>query len=175
MNRLTNRLAPMAAGLTACGLLLTGCGAGQISQTADQQAAVNGMSANVKSIALRNVHLQATQTGDFLQPGRILPLVFVAANNSADVNDKLVSITSDAGTVALAGNTSIPAGQALVLSAAAPVQSTDPTVQPTVPSAQVTLTKPITNGLSYNFTFDFEKAGKTTVAVPLAAGENTHS
>lgn len=178
VNRLTNRLAPAAAGLAACGLLLTGCGSGQISQTAGQEAAVNGMSANVKSIALRNVHLQATQTGDFLQPGRIVPLVFVAANSSPDVNDKLVSITSDAGTVALTGDTSIPAGGALVLRpAASATQTADAASQSAAPaaaSAQVTLTKPITNGLSYNFTFDFEKAGKTTVAVPLAAGESAH-
>ena len=114
MNRLTNRLVAATAGLAACGLLITGCGSGQISQTADQQAAVNGNSVNVKSIALRNVHLQATQTGDFLQPGRILPLLFIAANSSPDTNDKLVGITSDVGTVALTGDGSIPAGGALV-------------------------------------------------------------
>ena len=117
MNRLTNRLVAATAGLAACGLLITGCGSGQISQTADQESAVNGMSANVKSIALRNVHLQATQTSDFLQPGRIVPLLFVAANDSADVNDKLVGITSEFGKVALTGDTSIPAGGALVAGA----------------------------------------------------------
>ncbi len=37
--------------------------------------------------------------------------------------------------------------------------------------AMVALSKPITNGLTYNFTFDFEKAGETTVAVPISAGE----
>ena len=159
MNRLTNRLTAVTAGLAACGLLLTGCGAGQISQTAGQEAAVNGMSANLKDIALRNVHLQATQTGDFLQPGRIVPLVFVAANNSPDVDDKLVGITSDVGNVALTGDSSIAAGSALVAGTSGPQ------------TAQVTLTKPITNGLSYNFTFDFEQAGRTTVAVPIAAGD----
>lgn len=159
MNRLTNRLTAMTAGLAACGLLLTGCGAGQISQTADQEAAVNGMSVNVKNIALRNVHLQATQTGDFLQPGRIVPLVFVAANDSPDVNDKLVGITSDVGNVALSGDGTVAAGSALVAGSSG------------TPMAQVTLTKPITNGLSYNFTFNFEKAGSTTVAVPISAGD----
>jgi hypothetical protein len=33
------------------------------------------------------------------------------------------------------------------------------------------LSKPITNGLTYNFTFDFQKSGKTTVSVPISAGE----
>ena len=159
MNRLTNRLTATTAGLAAFGLLLTGCGSGQISQTAGQEAAVNGMSANLKNIALRNVHQQSSQSGDYLQPGRIVPLVFVAANDSPDVNDKLVGISSDVGNVVLTGDGSIAAGSALV----AGVGGGE--------TAQVTLTKPITNGLSYNFTFDFEKAGRTTVAVPIAAGE----
>lgn len=173
VNRLTNRLAAATAGLAACGLLVTGCGSGQISQMADQQAAVNGTAANVKSIALRNIYLQATQSGDFLQPGRIVPLLFVAANNSTDVNDKLVSVTSDIGTVALTGDGNVPAGGALVAGPGG--GQTQPAGTPVPPTAAVTLTKPITNGLSYNFTFDFEKAGRTTVAVPLAAGEGTGS
>ena len=37
--------------------------------------------------------------------------------------------------------------------------------------AAVTLTQPITNGLTYKFTFDFDKAGQTTVAVPISASE----
>lgn len=168
MNRLTNRLVAASAGLVACGLALTGCGAGQISQTATQEAAVNGNSANVKNIALRNVHIQAEQSSDYLQPGKTVPLVFLAANNSPDVDDKLVAITSETGTVVLTGGGSVPAGEALVVSApgaAEPMGSAKPQ------TAVVTLSKPITNGLTYNFTFDFEKAGKTTVAVPIAAGE----
>lgn len=168
MNRFSNRVFAASAGLAACGLILTGCGSGQISQTADQQAAVNGNSGAVKNIVLRNVHLQATQSGDFLQPGKVVPLVFVAANNSPDVDDKLVGITSDAGTVALSGDTAIPAGRALVVSAkggAAAMGSAAPQ------AAAVTLGKPVTNGLTYNFTFNFEKAGQTTIAVPISAGE----
>ena len=168
MNRLTNRLVAASAGLAACGLILTGCGSGQISQVADQEAAVNGMSANAKDIALRNVHLMASQTGDFLQPGKVVPLVFVAANNSLDVDDKLVGITSDFGTVALSGDGVIPAGQALVIG---PKGGAEAMGSAAPASADVTLSKPITNGLSYPFTFTFEKAGATTVAVPISAGE----
>lgn len=169
MNRFSNRLVTASAGLAACALVLTGCGSGQISQTADQQAAVNGNSATVKNIALRNVHIQVTQSGDFLQPGKTVPLVFVAANDSVDVNDKLLGITSEAGTVALTGDGSIPAGGALVVSAKGAAEAMG---SATSESAEVTLSKPITNGLTYDFTFNFEKAGKTTIAVPIAAGEN---
>ena len=173
MNRFSTRLVAAAAGLAACGAILTGCGSGQISQVADQESAVNGMSADVKSLALRNVHLQSAQTGDFLQPGRIVPLLFVAANSSPDVDDKLLGITSDIGTVALTGDGAIPAGRSLVAGpGGGQVQPAGTTVPPT---AAVTLTKPVTNGLSYDFTFNFEKAGSTTVAVPISAGENARA
>jgi hypothetical protein len=32
------------------------------------------------------------------------------------------------------------------------------------------LAKPITNGLTYPFTFTFEKAGQASVMVPISAG-----
>lgn len=168
MTRFSNRLFAASAGLAACGVLLTGCGAGQISQTATQEAAVNGTSATAKDIVLRNVHLQAVQTSGFIQPDKVVPLVFVAANNSPDTDDKLVSVTSDVGTVALDGDMAVPAGRALVVGPegeAAAMGSATPS------TAAVTLTKPITNGLNYTFTFNFEKAGQTAVAVPISAGE----
>ena len=39
--------------------------------------------------------------------------------------------------------------------------------------ATVALTKPITNGLNYNFTFDFEKAGTSAWPCRFRAGEPT--
>lgn len=170
MNRLTNRLVAASAGLAACGLILTGCSAGQISQTADQESAVNGATANVANIALRNIHLQAVQTGAAVEAGRTVALIFVAANISPDVNDKLISISSDVGTVAVTGATAIPAGTSLIVGSAdgqdeaTALGSAEPT------KAEVTLTQPITNGLTYKFTFDFDKAGQTTISVPISAG-----
>jgi copper(I)-binding protein len=172
VHRLKNRLFTASAGLAVCGLILTGCGAGQISQTANQGSAVNGNSANAKSIALRNVHLLAVQKGDFLQPGQTVPLVFVAANSSPDVNDKLVGITSDVGTVALTGDGAIPAGATLVVGSA--MGQAEAMGNATPFAAEVTLSKPITNGLTYNFTFTFDKAGQVSVAVPISAGETPH-
>lgn len=172
MTRFKNRVFAATAGLAACGVILTGCSAGQISQSADQQAAVNGNSVNLKDIALRNVHLQATQSGDFLQPGRIVPLLFVAANSSPDVGDKLVSITSDVGTVALTGDGAVPANGALIVGpASGQAEAMADAAAP--PTATVTLTQPVTNGIGYKFTFNFEKAGSTTLSVPISAPEPT--
>lgn len=163
--------------LAACGLAgviaLSGCSAGQQAQSAVQEPAVNGTSLNVGPVALRNIHLRADQESDYVQPGREVELLFQAANNSPDVNDKLRSITSDIGTVTLTGDTTLPAGGVLTVGAPdgqpTPLEDVDAAE---AAEAKLTLTKPITNGLNYNFTFDFEKAGSTTVAVPISAGES---
>jgi copper(I)-binding protein len=160
-----------AIGLAAA-VALTGCGAGQISQTAMQEPAVNGTSANIGEVALRNIHIRGAQTSDYIQPGREVELLFQASNTSADINDKLVSITSDIGDVALTGDTSLPASGALVVGAPdgqiTPLESVEPAE---AVEAKVTLNKPITNGLTYKFTFNFQRAGQGTVAVPVSAGE----
>jgi hypothetical protein len=171
MDRFKPRASAIAAGLAAA-VALSGCGAGQVSQTASQEPGVNGTSANVGQIALRNIHLRATQSTDYVQPGREVELLFVAVNNSPDVNDKLVSITSEVGRVSLPGDTSIPANDVLVVGKA------DGQPEPLENAglakgaeAKVALTKPITNGFTYKFVFDFEKAADATVAVPMSAGE----
>ena len=91
----------LTAGLAACalatGMTLTGCSVGQVSQTATQAPAVNGTGATVGDITLRNVHLRAAQTIDYVQPGRNVELLLVASNGSPEDDDKLVSISSDVG------------------------------------------------------------------------------
>lgn len=170
MNRLTNRVVAASAGLAACGLILTGCGSGQISQTADQQSAVNGATANVANIALRNVHLQAVQTGAALEPGQTVELIFAAANTSPDINDKLVSVSSEVGSVAITGDTAIPAGTSLIVGSADGQAEATPMGSAKPAKAEVTLTKPVANGMTYGFTFTFDKAGQTEVQVPISAG-----
>ncbi len=160
-------------GLATAGLVvataIAGCSAGQVSQVATQEPAVNGTTGNIGQIALRNVHIQASSTGDALEPGSDVDLVLAAANNSADVNDRLLGITSDVGTVTLTGDTAVPANGLLMVGmpdgATAPADGTGGT------DASVALTKPIRNGLTYNFTFKFEKAGEKTLAVPISAGD----
>ena len=176
MNRFQSRSYAVAPLLAACGLAaafaLSGCSAGQVAQTATQEPAVNGTLATVGEIALRNIHLRATQSTDYVQPGRDVELLFVAANNSPDVNDKLLSVSSDVGTVSLSGDTTVPANGVLLVGEPdgqiAPLEAAE---KASAVQAKIALTKPISNGLTYNFTFDFDKAGETTVAVPISAGE----
>jgi hypothetical protein len=170
-----NRFAIRAsAGLAACGLtaaVLTGCSAGQVSQTATQEPAVNGVNAQAGAIALRNVHLRAPQEKDYVEPGSEAELLFVAANESNEKANKLISIKTTVGDVTLTGDQTIPTGGVLIVGEPdgqlKPLEQTEPADAVT---AKVTLTKPVTNGLLYDFTFKFEN-GETTVAVPISAGE----
>jgi copper(I)-binding protein len=163
--------------IAACGLVATvalaGCSAGQVSQTATQQAAVNGTSANVGDIALRNIHLRADQSSDYIQPGRKAELLFQAVNESPDTGDRLISVTSDIGTVSLTGDATLPAGGVLTVGAPdGQITPLDDVEAAAAAEATMTLSAPISNGLTYNFTFKFEKAGEATVAVPISAGES---
>jgi len=180
VNRPRSRTFAVTSAVAACGLaatvVLSGCSAGQVSQTAIQHPAVNGNNAWVGEpnygIALRNVHLIAPQTSDYVQPGSPVDLVFVAANGSAEEGDKLVSITSDVGNVSLTGDTEIePAGTLVVGTPDGQPSPLGAIESANTVEATVTLTKPITNGINYDFTFTFERAGSSTVAVPISAGE----
>jgi copper(I)-binding protein len=173
--RLPFRLAKLTAWLFAvavAAVALSGCGTGQIAQTAAQEPAVNGNRLTIKNVALRDIRIQATQNnGDFLQPGRTVELVLVAVNNSSDVTDRLTGITSDIGNVTVSGDAKLPAGGSLFIGMPeGPVVAPGPLQSSGAAKATVNLSKPITNGLTYNFTFKFEKAGEGTVDVPIAAG-----
>ncbi|MDI3313582.1 MAG: hypothetical protein QJR12_04625 [Mycobacterium sp.] len=162
-----------AAGLAAIGLAgaLSGCSSGQIAQTAAVESAVNGAKLNLNNVALRDVRIQAVQTGDFLRPGQPVNLVLVAVNRSRVVADRLVSITSEIGTVTLSGDTRLPVGGKLFIGASAGqnVRALRAVEPATAAKATVVLAKPITNGLTYRFTFTFERAGRASVMVPISA------
>ena len=172
MNRFKIGLRVGVVGLVALtATALSGCGTGQISQTATQEPAVNGNRVTINNVALRDIRIQAAQTGDFLQPGRTVDLVLVAVNQSPDTADRLVSITSDIGTVTVSGDARLPAGGMLFIGAPEGQRvAPGPLESNNAGKAAVSLTKPITNGLTYNFTFNFEKAGQATVMVPISAG-----
>ena len=153
---------------------MTGCGSGQQSQTATQEPAVNGTSASVGSIALRDVRIRAEIAGAALQPGESVDLFFVAANQSNDVNDRLMSITSDVGTVTLSpANPQVPAAGSLIVGKpeGSDAEALQTAADAQKATAKVKLTKPIANALTYNFVFKFERAGEGKVAVPVSAGE----
>ncbi|MCG5431432.1 hypothetical protein LV457_03895 [Mycobacterium sp. MYCO198283] len=177
MNRLQTR-APrsrtvaggLATVLTAA--LLAGCGAGQISQSADQKPAVNGTGASVGELRLRDVYLQGQQRGDALRPPQRVDLRFAVINDSGVRADELLSVTSEYGDVTLTGERDIPANGLLVVGA--PEQLAVPKNEGAgfrrAGDATVTLKREVSNGLLYPFTFTFREAGPVEVEVPVSAG-----
>jgi len=153
---------------------IAGCSAGQVSQTAMQQSAVDGNQAVINNVALRNVHMQALQTGAFLRPGATVDLVLVAVNESPDITDKLVGITTDIGKVTVTGDPTLPASGVLFVGSqnGQSKKSVSAVVNANWAKATVALSKPITNGLNYDFTFNFEKAGSVSLGVPISAPES---
>jgi copper(I)-binding protein len=172
-SRRSAKLAALAAGGLIGAVALAGCGAGQLSQTAMQQSAVDGNQAMINNVALRNVRILALQTGDFLRPGATVDLAVVVVNQSPDIIDKLVGITTDIGKVTVTGDPTLPASGVLFIGPRSGQRkhAVDAIENADSVKATVALTKPITNGPNYDFTFTFEKAGSVTVAVPISAPE----
>jgi len=178
--------------------VLSGCGAGQVSQVATQVPAIDGNSATVGTnprIALRNVYLHmVTPESGSIPAGTPVPLIFTAVNESpvrkatdpADyypqpLNDELVSVTSDFGAVALTSAASpmiIKPGQSLVSPVTGDVKGTEelakvPGTSVTQVSAVFTPNKDLHNGVTYPMIFTFKDAGAAPINVPISAGEGS--
>lgn len=163
-------------GLAVCGLFaaaaIAGCGAGQISQVATQAPAVNGTGGVLDHIALRNVHLQAEQTTAAVAPGTDVDLIFTATNQSPDADDRLLRVTTDVGTVTLAGDTVVPANGVLEVGVPDGVAELSAVEDVKGAEATLVLSEPISNGLTYPITFTFERAGDKILDVPISAGNS---
>jgi hypothetical protein len=168
------KLAALAAGAVIGAGAIAGCSAGQVAQTAMQQSAVDGNQAVINNVALRNVHIQALQNGDFVRPGATVDLVLVAVNQSPDITDRLVGITTDIGTVTVTGDPTLHASGVLFVGSqnGQSKKSDRPLENANSVKATIALSKPITNGPNYDFTFNFEKAGSVTVGVPISAPDH---
>ncbi|MQY24525.1 copper chaperone PCu(A)C [Nocardia aurantia] len=136
----TTAVAALAAGAA---LVLSGCGAGQLSQTASQVAAVNGNSANVGKVSLRNVRILLPAAEDYTNAkGGKAVLAFSAINGGAAAPDELTSITTDLGAVRISpAAPELPPLQTLVAAgpqaghAATPAASSSAPATPTAGAA----------------------------------------
>ncbi|MFC9435449.1 hypothetical protein [Nocardia sp. NPDC057030] len=132
LKKARRRMVPVAALAAGAAIALTGCSSGQISQTADQVAAINGNHADIGKIALRNVHIvfpaQGTEYNNTKGGKAIIALSIV--NNSPSVPDELTSLTTDLGTVKItpaAGKSTVElAPQQTVVAAAKPIKAATP-------------------------------------------------
>lgn len=93
----------VAALAAAAGIALTGCSAGQITQTSTQEAAINGNHADVGEIALRNVHIVYPEADAEHDKGGKAKLSLSIINNSEIITDELTSVSTDLGQIKITG------------------------------------------------------------------------
>src|SRR4030081_1810884 len=121
--RLQNRRVVGATLLAfAAALVLAGCGAGQITQTATQEPAINGANAQVGTLYIRDAALQFPPSGPAYKAGSSAALTLTIIN-AGQQDDELVGVTTDAASGAvIQGSKLVVAGSSLVISppAAAP-------------------------------------------------------
>ena len=171
------RLAAVVA-LAAGGVLaLSACGAGQISQTATQVSAVNGNSADIGDISLRNVHVVYPQTEEYsIEAGGKVELGFIAVNNSPANADTLTRISTTAASSITVGEE--PGGTEIApltaLGAGTPVNNE--ATNPDIPLQFIVVElngigEEVRPGLTVPITFTFEDAGDVELLVPVDAGQ----
>ncbi|MGI8666411.1 MAG: hypothetical protein ACR2N4_10320 [Jatrophihabitans sp.] len=101
------RLGAIIAGSAATALLLTGCAAGQHTQTVGQAPPIDGASAAAGDIAVRAAGLLAPDNGTSYAKGGTAQLQLVLINNSAQAT-QLVSVSSPAAGSAQVSNVGVP-------------------------------------------------------------------
>lgn len=155
MHHLFSRLAPATLAVT----VLTGCGAGQVSQTANQVSTVDGSAATVGDIALRDITLEYPEGGTYEQ-GDDVRLEFVAVNSAALDADSLLSVSSSAFEGEAGGDSALP----IELPPA-----TDVSFKDDGEVLELTdLGEQLRPSVRVPVTFTFELAGEVTVMVPVA-------
>ncbi|MGH3870526.1 MAG: copper chaperone PCu(A)C [Pseudonocardiaceae bacterium] len=147
-----------------------GCGAGQITQTDSQVAAVDGASGDIGTgIALRDVliPLPANSSGTYLA-GSDVPVLLTIVNQGTSA-DELISVRSPAASrVLVLGTSTIPAGTNVTSTVPAGSRPLSPLVVGEL-RIVLTTTQPLRAGRNTPITFVFRNAGEVTVPVPMAA------
>jgi len=82
-----------ALALAAVALITTGCSTGQVTQTSTQVATVNGSSANVGQLALRDIRILYPSGGTYAE-GSTAQLVLAVTNQGLG-EDTLVEVTGE--------------------------------------------------------------------------------
>ena len=162
--RLPRRVLVPVIAVLAAAITLSGCAAGQISQTADQVAAIDGANGTSGNIGVRNA-LVATPTGATADTGYAkgtdAPLELWVSNAGIDAYTLSGVTSSAASSVQISGTAAVP-GQSLS-------DFTGTSVKLTMKS----LTNAVSYGQSVPVTFNFTPgAANTTGAAPVAVTVN---
>lgn len=153
--RWTAVIAAAALGLS----LLTGCAAGQITQTSGQIPNHAGAHGRVGPVTVDNALLAVSDDprGPAAYPaGSDVALTFWVTNRAID-REVLTSVTSSVGDVTLTGNATISPGSYLEVGG-------DSTITATITNTS----EDLKYGFPVSVTFYFKDAGNLTLRVPMA-------
>jgi copper(I)-binding protein len=148
---------------------LTGCGAGQITQTATQVSAVNGFEGKAGDIMVRDATIAyagRADTGAIYYPGEAASLNMTLVNVGT-VDDQLIAVSSPiAASGQIQGNAVIPAGRAVEVGNVSPAAAAA-LADKTINIRLVGLTQSIGAGLNYPVVFTFLRGGVLTAQLPV--------
>ncbi len=148
--------APTALALVAAAsLALSGCAAGQNSQTADQVAAIDGANGTIGDIAILNARLAPTKGEDY-PAGSDARLLLWVSNDGLQADTLSGITTSAAESVKITGDSSVP-GQTL----------TDFASEDGIEVMVTGFLQDQYYGVSIPMTFSFANAGTIDLNVPI--------
>lgn len=151
------------AAVVVSAALLSACGTGLEAQTYRESGRLDGANATLTTLAVRNLHVEAPASGSAHTAGGDAFVVGLIAN-PGDAADALVSASTDVAAAA----TLLVDGQP-VQSVPVPAGGATPTTWSIALSG---LTKELHAGTYISLTLSFGKAERTTVQVPVRAGDN---
>ncbi|MGH4016368.1 MAG: copper chaperone PCu(A)C [Pseudonocardiaceae bacterium] len=182
-HQLMRPLLPRTTRIVACcaaALTLAGCGAGQVTQTDSQVAVIDGSSADIGSIAVRDVLIPYPEDHHGNYPsGSKVPVRLTLVNQGSSADTLVSASTPAARRVLVQGTTTIPAGTSVgtvdeLEHATSPAPTTAPTTEPVSPLDIGTLrfvlidtTRTVRPGQNIEITLVFRDAGRLTLPVPM--------
>ncbi|WP_197318887.1 copper chaperone PCu(A)C [Saccharomonospora sp. NB11] len=166
---------PVVAAVGAA-LLVTGCGAGQITQTDTQVAAINGTSVDAGSIAIRNAEVAYPETNGsepaVYPKGSDAGTTIWLVNQSGKADELLSASTEAAADVTLEGSRTVPAYRTLVLGPGQSATGDEVSGDPTRGSLTLNgLTRDLRPGQMIDLTLTFRDAGAVTFELPITVPE----
>lgn len=157
MSRLVN-----VAAAAVCAAALSACGTGLQAQTYKEVGRQDGATADLGGLAVRNLYVVAPSDGSVLATGSqaMLTGTFV---NAGSADDSLTTLSTD-----VAGAVSLTVDGAPATAVAVPAGGRSGSWTAVLDG----LTKDLRAGQYISVTLNFAGAGRTTVQVPVRAGEN---
>ena len=140
---------------------LTGCGAGQITQTDTQASAVNGYQGQAGRIMVRNASIAYT--------GQANAGAIYRAGGAADLNMTLVNVGPIAAAGLIQGDAVIGGGRALQVGNGDSPSDAAALADKTISVRLVGLKQDITAGLNYPVVLTFQRGGVVNAEIPVGS------